>query len=52
MTELNVTPAPAVTPDGVDPYLRHLKLTLMADNYVDLAKQAAHNPTATLQRLV
>jgi len=51
MTELNATPAPAVTPDGVDPYLRDLKLTFMADNYVDLAKQAAHKQWSHLDYL-
>lgn len=51
MTELNATLAPAVTPNGVDPYLRDLKLTFMADNYVDLAKQAAHKQWSHLDYL-
>lgn len=41
MTQLHATPASPVTADRVEPYLRHLKLTLMAENYGDLAKQAA-----------
>ena len=41
MTQLHATPAPPVTADSVAPYLRHLKLTFMAENNGDLAKQAA-----------
>ena len=40
-----------MTPDGVDHYLRDLKLTFMADNYVDLAKQAAHKQWSHLDYL-
>ena len=41
MTQLHAPPALPVTADSVAPYLRHLKLTFMAENYGALAKQAA-----------
>ncbi len=51
MTQLHITPAPAVTPDSVEPSLRDLKLAFMADHYLDLAKQAAHKQWSHLDYL-
>jgi DNA replication protein DnaC len=51
MTQLHATPSRPVTSDGVAQYLRDLKLTFMAENYGDLATQAAHKQWSHLDYL-
>jgi DNA replication protein DnaC len=51
MTQLHATLSRPVPSDGVDQYLRDLRLTFMAENYGDLAKQTAHKQWSHLDYL-
>ncbi len=51
MTQPKTVLADTLTSDDVDRHLRDLKLTFIADNYRDLAKQAAHKQCSHVEYL-